>query len=31
MTQDLDKLPKGSFERISIDKSQAEKISKPSL
>jgi len=31
MTQNLDKLPKGSFERITIDKTQAERISKPSL
>lgn len=31
MTQNLDKLPKGSFERITVDKSQAERISKPSL
>lgn len=31
MTQNLDKLPEGSFERVTIDKSQAEKISKPSL
>ncbi len=31
MTQNLDKLPKGSFDRVTIDKSQAERISKPSL
>lgn len=31
MTQNLDKLPEGSFERVTIDKSQAERISKPSL
>ncbi|MFX3673271.1 MAG: oligopeptide ABC transporter permease [Paenisporosarcina sp.] len=31
MTQNLDKLPKGSFERVTVDKSQAERISKPSL
>ena len=31
MTQNLDKLPAGSFERVTIDKSQAERISKPSL
>lgn len=31
MTQNLDKLPTESFNRITIDSSQAEKISKPSL
>lgn len=31
MTNNLDKFPKDSFERITIDSSQAEKISKPSL
>jgi oligopeptide transport system permease protein len=31
MTQNLDKLPAESFKRITIDSSQAEKISKPSL
>ncbi len=31
MTQNLDKLPEGSFDRVTIDKSQAERISKPSL
>ncbi|WP_075617311.1 oligopeptide ABC transporter permease [Paenisporosarcina indica] len=31
MTQNLDKLPTESFKRITIDSSQAEKISKPSL
>lgn len=31
MTQNLDKLPAGSFNRITIDSSAAERISKPSL
>ena len=31
MTQNLEKLPTGSFKRITIDSSQAEKIAKPSL
>ena len=31
MTQEMEKLPKDSFERITIDSSHAEKISKPSL
>lgn len=31
MPNNLEKLPKGSFERITIDSSHAEKISKPSL
>ncbi|MER2088560.1 oligopeptide ABC transporter permease [Sporosarcina sp. JAI121] len=31
MTNNLEKLPKDSFERITIDSSHAEKISKPSL
>lgn len=31
MTQNLDKLPAESFNRITIDSSQAEKISKPSM
>ena len=31
MTQNLDKLPTESFKRITIDSSQAEKISKPSM
>ena len=31
MTQNLDKLPTGSFNRVTVDSSQAEKISKPSL
>lgn len=31
MTNNMEKLPKDSFEQITIDSSQAEKISKPSL
>ena len=31
MTNNMEKLPKDSFERITIDSSHAEKISKPSL
>lgn len=31
MTQNLEKMPKGSFERITIDPSAAERISKPSV
>lgn len=31
MTNKLDKLPEDSFERVTVDSSQAEKISKPSL
>ncbi|MGI2327429.1 oligopeptide ABC transporter permease [Planococcus sp. YIM B11945] len=31
MTQNLEKFPKGSFERITIDPNQAERISKPSV
>lgn len=31
MTQNLENLPTGSFKRITIDSSQAEKIAKPSL
>src|SRR5690606_22549818 len=31
MTQNLEKLPKGSFERITVDTKQAERISKPSV
>ncbi|MFD1862253.1 oligopeptide ABC transporter permease [Planococcus chinensis] len=31
MTQNLEKLPKGSFERITIDAAAAERISKPSV
>lgn len=31
MTQNLDKLPKGSFERLTLDNKQAERIAKPSV
>jgi oligopeptide transport system permease protein len=31
MTQNLEKLPKGSFERITVDTKQAERITKPSV
>ncbi|PSL28398.1 oligopeptide transport system permease protein [Planomicrobium soli] len=31
MTQNLEKLPKGSFERITVSAEQAERISKPSV
>ncbi|MDN7226173.1 ABC transporter permease [Planococcus liqunii] len=31
MTQNLEKLPKGSFDRIKVDTKQAERISKPSV
>ncbi len=31
MTNNIEKLPKDSFERITVDSSHAEKISKPSL
>ncbi|TWT27982.1 oligopeptide ABC transporter permease [Planomicrobium sp. CPCC 101110] len=31
MTQNLEKLPKGSFERITVSPEQAERISKPSV
>jgi oligopeptide transport system permease protein len=31
MTQNLEKMPKGSFERITVDTKQAERISKPSV
>lgn len=31
MTQNLEKLPKGSFERITVDTAAAERISKPSV